>query len=418
MVAEARIGVLIETDDPDVAAAVSPGASERDFDGAEQVAVFEAPSWTGRQATARIEQLCRAHGLDRVVIAGPSSGGGLVPEWIDGETDQARIPVICAPVREQCAGAEHDRDARAAKARRLLDMAVARARGTQPCAVADIAVERSVAVIGGNHAAFQMARILLEAGYPVVLLQTGSADGCFYPISRQLVEQVSTHGNVELIADARVEHVAGRIGDYRLRVGSAGGRTIRRVGALVVAVDAETCPLRISDAVAAPERVLSLREYGQVVAAGGLDEKAACIWLDRDGLDRRCAGQAALESALAHARRGGRATLLFRQIPLYGHGGQVLYDQARAAGVTAIRYDTAPHFSMDNGTVRVAVTDTAVLDGMLEFAADRLVVPALVRPPESHARLAALLRQPPDLQGYLQPGNVRHRPVASARSVA
>ena len=415
MNANARIGLLLETGDPEVAAALPPEGFEASFEGSCEVVVCRAASWTGSEAQGRIEKVCRKHSLDRIVVAGAKPGAGPVTEWIESENGQPWVPVTWAAVGEHCAWVEKDMAVRTAKMQRLLEMAVARVRGAEPCEVLDVSTARSVAVVGNNHAAFQMASSLLDAGFSVVLLQTGSSDGCFYPISRTLVEQVTSHENVQVVADASVDQVEGHIGNFRLRVGTSTGRSFFRAGALVVAVDAETCPLQVSDAIEAPDRVLSLRKYGQAVARGELDGKAACIWLDRDGLDRRCAGQAALNSALAHAQRDGRPTLLFRQVPLHGHGGQMLYDDARAAGVTAIRYDAPPRFSAVNGDVRVTVTDTAVPDGVLEFAADRLVIPALVRPPESHARLAALLRQPLDLQGYLQPGNVRHRPVGSAR---
>ena len=415
MDANARIGVLIETGDPAVAASLPPEGLEVCLGGSDEVAVFLAVSWTGRNASSSIGQLCRQENLSGVVICGPSSGSGLAPEWIEGENGQPLVPVTWAAIRDHCVWVEKDEDARAAKTRRLVEMAVARVRDTEPCTMTDVATERTVAVAGGNHAAYQMASVLLDAGFPVILLQSGASDGCFYPISHELVERVTSHAKAQVVADASIEQVDGHIGNYRLRVSAAKKRRFFRVGAVVVAVDAETGPLDLDDALDAPERVMSLRQYGEVVKRGELDGKAACIWLDRNGLDRRCAGQAALTSALEHVRRNGRPTLLFHQIPVYGHSGQVLYDDARAAGVTVFRYDTAPRFSAANGTVQVTVTDPALPDGALEFGVDRLVLPARVRPPESHARLAALLRQPLDLQGYLQPGNVRHRPVGSAR---
>ena len=415
MDANARVGVLIETGDTAVAASLPPEGFEMRLGGPDEVAVFQAASWTGRDAPARIKQLCREEGLKRVVICGPSPASGLLLEWIEREDGQPLVPVTWAAIREHCAWVEKDEHARAAKTRRLLEMAVVRARGTKPCTMTSIPAERTVAVAGNNHAAFRMASVLLDAGFPVVMLRTGASDGCFYPISEELVARVTSHANVQVLVDASIEQVEGHVGNFRLRVGTPAKRTFFRVGAFVVAVDAETGPLDFDDTLGAPERVLSLREYGEVVTHGKLDGQAVCIVLDRDGLDRRCAGQAALTSALEHARRDGKPTLLFRQIPVYGHGGQVLYDDARAAGVTVIRYDAAPRFSVVGGGLRVTVTDAALPDGMLEFPVDRLVVPARIRPPESHARLAAMLRQPLDLQGYLQPGNVRHRPVGSAR---
>ena len=157
-----------------------------------------------------------------MVICGPSSGPGLAPGWLDGENGEPRVPVTWAAIREQCAWVEKDEQARAAKTRRLLEMAVARARGSEPCAMTSIPIERTVAVAGANHAAFRMAAALLEAGFPVVMLQTGAADGCFYPISQELVARVTSHASVQVVADASIEHLEGHVGDFRLRVRGQG----------------------------------------------------------------------------------------------------------------------------------------------------------------------------------------------------
>jgi len=415
MDAKLRTGLLLETGDPDVEASLPPEGFETELGGPNEIVVLRAASWTGPDAPDTLEKLCRDERLDRLVIAGPSPGVAPVPEWIEAEDGQPWVPVSRAAIGEHYLPSEMGNKARTAKTRRLLEMAVARARGTRPYTLTTVAAERSIAVAGNNHAALHMAAALLDAGFPVILLQTGAADGCFYPIDGELVEAVTSHAGVRLVPEASIEQVEGHVGDFRLRMRSPEGRAFLRAGALVVAIDAEICPLRVDELPGTPPQVLSLRQYGEAVAAGELDGTAACVWLDRDGLDRRCAGRAALSSALEHARRGGRPTLLFRQIPVYGPGGQLLYDDARAAGVGVIRYDAAPRFSQVNGALRVTVSDTVLPDGALEFAVDRLVVPALVRPSDSHARLAALLRQPLDVQGYLQPGNVRHRPVGSAR---
>lgn len=416
MAAHARIGIFVEDGETAVADCLStdelelaPGASGG------TIVVFRAPSWTSQDAPPRIGRLCRQERLDQVVICGPSPASGLLPEWVEID-HRPPVPVTWAAIREHCAWVEKDEVARAAKARRLVEMAVARARGAEPGTFADVAPQRAVAVVGSNHAAYQMASVLLDADLPVILLKTEPPEGCFFAVPTELVQRVTCHPDAQVVADAVLEDVAGHVGNFRLRVATPSGRVSFRVGALVVAVDAQTGPLGLGSALDGSGCVLGLREYGQMVPSGALDGKAACIWLDRDGFDRRCAGQAALAFALEHAHRGGRPTVLFRQMPLYQHSGQRLYDNARAAGVTVIRYDgTSPRFTVAGDAIGVAVTDSVLPDRTLEFVADRLVTPVPARPTDSHSRIAALLRQPLDLQGYLQPGNVRHRPVGSAR---
>ena len=93
MDANPRIGLLLETGDPAVAASLPPEGFEARLGVPREVMVFRAASWTGRDAPARIKRLCREQGLNRVVIGGPSSGTGLVPEWIEGQNGQPGVPV-------------------------------------------------------------------------------------------------------------------------------------------------------------------------------------------------------------------------------------------------------------------------------------------------------------------------------------
>lgn len=411
-----RIGVFIETGDPQVAESLTQKELDNIFPKNGDVSVFRGESWTDADAPARIGRLCATEQIGQAVVCGPSVGSGLIPEWIDGENGQAAIALSAAAIREQCAWVEKDPATRAAKARRIVEMAVARVRGAAPVEFSTVEADRTVAVIGGNHAAFQMSAVLLDAGFPVTLLQTEAPAGCFYPLPSELVQRVRSHPNLCHVENVEIDSLQGLVGAFCIRVCGAKENTVYPAGAMIVAVDAQTRPLELGAELDKSDLVISLREYGQSVVAGKLDRKSVCIWIDRDGLDRRCAGQAALSFALEHARRGGHPVLLYRQIPVYGTQGQVLYDDARTAGVTVIRYDEQnPRFEPSADSLRVTITDTILTDRVLSLQTDLLVAPAPVTPSATHAWLATLLRQPLDLDGFLQPGNVRHRPVSSAR---
>jgi heterodisulfide reductase subunit A len=401
-----RIGLLVETADPQLGRALG---DDLDRDPGE-IRVFRAPRWTDRDAPARIEQLCREEHLGHLVVCGRPDDTARLPSWIDGNGN-GPIPVTRAALHAFRTGDSH-----ATRTRRQVDMALASARTSSPRTLAHVDTDRTVAVAGGNHAAYQMAAAVLDAGHPVLFLRTPPPDGCFYPVPAELIRRVERHPDVRLIAGASLLRLEGCVGAYRLEVVEGSKRAWHAAGALVVAVDAHTGPLGLGEALESTGRIASLRAYGAAVAAGELDGRAACIWLDRDGQDRRCAGQAALTYAREHAGRGGRPVLLCRQVPVVGPQGQKLYDGAREAGVVVIRYDQAlPAIRPRDGGLCVEVQDTTIPGRVLEFKTDLLVAPAPVRPSEAHAHLAAVLRQPLDLEGYLQSGNVRHRPVGAAR---
>ena len=408
-----RIGVLVDTADADLQSVLSPADARAILAGCDDAVVLE--TWDGLTAE-QLTQRCGEEGLSKLVLCAPSSATCQLPDWVAGPEPDRGIAVICAAIRDHCAWVEPDAPTATAKAARLLAIAVQRARGTAAPMLAEVDVDRTVVVIGGNHAAYRMVAELADAGFPVVLLLTEAPSGCFYPLPASLTRQALTNPLVRVVEGATPLRLEGCVGAYRLDVNTDSGPETVSAGALIVAVDALTEPLHLGNGLDGDRRIIGLRDYGELLRRERLNGDRVCVWLDRQGPDRRCASQAALRFSLDHARRGGHPTVLFSHAAVYGSYGQMLYDDARAAGVTFIRYDgAAPTVAASDGEVAVSVADSALPERALELTADLLVVPAAVKPSAHHADLARILHQPLDTQGFLQSGNVRHRPVGSAR---
>lgn len=401
-----RIGVLIEVADAEARRIVSGSELLERLDRQGDLVVHEAPDWTTGLAVERIAALCEAEALDGVVVCGPASGYSALGEFVEVPGDRA-VPVVYAPIVEQGA---------LAKTWRHMEIALAKARHMSPRSLVEMEVERRIAVVGGNHSAYLTAEALVEANFDVLMLLTDPPSGCFYPVSEELVDKVSRHDGVESVPGAFIYRVSGGLGAFRLWISTPEGRTERLVGGVVLAVDAQCEPLDLSRELLDSGRVMGLREYGEKIAAGELENEAVCIWLDRGGTDRQCAGQAAMRFSRDHAKKGGQPTILFHNAPVYGTAGQLLYDQARASDVVFVRYDgQSPRISNSGNQLKVTTSDVLLPDRSLELSVDRLVVPAAASPSAYTVELARMFHQPLDLQGYLQPGNVRHRPVSSSR---
>ena len=236
------------------------------------------------------------------------------------------------------------------------------------------------------------------------------------PCLDDLAQQVFIHPLVRVIEGAAVHRLDGCVGAYRLGIATDAGPETLSAGALVIAIDAQTEPSHLGNGLDGDRRVISLRDYGELLQKERLNGDQVCVWLDRQGPERRCAGQAALRFSLEHARRGGHPTVLFSNAGVYGQTGQKLYDDARSSGVRFIRCDgAAPTVSPTDRGMVVSVADSVLPERALELNADLLVVPGTVGSSDYHRDLARILHQPLDTQGYLQSGNVRHRPIASAR---
>ena len=408
-----RIGVLVDAADADLRSVLSPDDVRAILAGCDDAVVLETRDGLTAE---QLSQRCGEDGLTKLVLCAPSSATCQLPEWVAGPDPDRGIPVVCAALRDHCAWVEPDASKAAAKAARLLEIAVQRARGTAAPTLVEVDVDRTVVVIGGNHAAYQMVAELANAGFPVVLLLTEAPSGCFYPLAAGLIREARSNALVRVVEGATLHRLEGCVGAYRLDVSTDSGPETVSAGALVVAVDAMTEPLHLANGLDGDRRVISLRDYGARLRQEQLNGDRVCVWLDRQGPDRRCASQAALRFSLDHARRGGHPTVLFSHAAVYGTLGQVLYDDARTAGVSFIRCNGAvPTVASTERGLVVSVADAVLPEHALELTADLLVVPAAVRPSANHEHLSRMLHQPLDTRGYLQSGNVRHRPVGSAR---
>ena len=411
-----RIGVLLSRGDDRQENILPLESIKSELAGQEDLFFFEAPTGKSPDLADYLSRLCEEEGLTQLVVNGRASDLSNLPEWVHNGNGGPAVPIIRTIPWVQGDGAGEDNEAIKAKAGRMLQMAIARSRGAAGITLVKVTAERRIAVVGGNHAAYAMAETLIEAGFKVLFLDGGQPKGCYYACSEDQKDKIRSHPSVEMVADATVKSIDGGVGAYRLKADTADGPKTFTLGAIILAVDGDTGALALSEELNASGQVMTLREYGEQLSSGHLDWKRICIWLDRQGVDRRCAAQAATGFALAHARQGGRPTILAHHMPVYGLEGQQIYDEARAAGVTFLRYNgQPPEVSISAQGLNLAVRDTVLNDRILELAVERLVLPEPAVPASINEALSKMLHQPLDQEGYLQSGNVRHRPTGSSR---
>ncbi len=408
-----KIGVLLETCEPDLNELVPPDKLVSMLADEHGVLVLSAPCWSDETSVQRIRKACVENNLDGVVICGPSPESSQVSDWLEIQDRQEAVAVVHAAIHDHVSPDGKDDKKALEKIERLVRMAIARVRGSSPVRVMEKPVQRKVLVIGGTQAAFETSQRLAGSGLQVVMAESKPAP-CVYPLNQDMVKELRSSKNVDIIEDGSIEYVDGAVGDFHVELSTASGRRYLEVGAIVVAVELETFESAKLPGVDS-ERVLSLRVFGQQLQDGGGTADSVCILLDRGENERICAAKAAVEFAYKHAKAGGKASIVARHMPVYGTQGQQIYDEARKAGVRFLRVAQEPSIEQGAGCISVKITDTVLPEKQLSLQVDRLVLPESMGPSKRLARLAHVLHQPRDLMGYLQSGNVRHRPVGSAR---
>jgi len=383
---------------------------EKRLAAAGRLPVYTSSSWSGTQGCREMAGKVRGSAAGGVVLAGPSPSMASAPPWVDAE-DETALRVESANIREQCAWVHPDREVATAKAERLVRIALARASRAGRLHIVDRPVNRSVAVVGRGAEAYAVAENLAAAGVEVIIIPTTCVQSPLRPVAEEVRERVEKLPRVSVEEAGEVAALDGSVGNFRLTVGTNGEARTLETGAVVCAMDAIAAPVGAPGTLAGHAGVVSLDAFGS--STGG---DSVCVRLDLEAGTHKLDARRALDALVEHVGKGGRGTVLYQDMPVFGREGQARYDRARLAGVQFIRVVAGPPgFADEDGRIRITVLDEVLPEKPLGLLVDRLVLPGSVRPAEGYRRLAAILAQPLDEEGFLQPSNIRHPPTAAAR---
>ncbi len=368
--------------------------------------VADLTSQIENESRQEIASAALEHNLGAVVLCGAPYSSSQNYIMVGTNGDSRALPLVQVNLREPFT--QNTNEAAFAKAERLLTLAVTRARLAQPITLGHVTANRRVLVIGGNMAAYKTAETIVNAGFPVSLMKTPLSEAELLPPDPALIKTVESQENIEIIEGAVLRHLSGSVGDFHASFMQNGERLRLTAGAVVITADAKTGPL--------PKDAPAALPLGTFLAETQPGQDAVGIWLDHSGPEGRYASYAAVQAARHHQEAGGKAYVLLRNVSTYGLEGQSDYDAARDAGVTLLRYaDTPPSFEKDGDGYLASLKDAILPEREIQVKIDRLFASGPAIPALHNPAVAKLLRLPTDSEGFLQPANVRHLPVASAR---
>jgi heterodisulfide reductase subunit A len=260
----------------------------------------------------------------------------------------------------------------------------------------------SVLVWGGCEDGELTARHLAESGYAVHYLEPREQIGFDHP-------------GISAYPQSRLTALEGVVGDYQVAFTSAGQKLRVPAAAVVVAAG-----IQLADAAVATDNrfVQSLSEFAERFDNEPADRPDTVVfWLDRVEPEWKAHARECLHLSLAQAESGGRAVVIMQKMLVHGLTGQQLYDKARRKGVRFLRMHDPSRLKLDSGGDRLKLTfREETLPGIeLSLDCDLLVVPEPVKNPPLAAEIAGVIRQPRDVEGFLQSANIRHRPIGSPR---
>jgi heterodisulfide reductase subunit A-like polyferredoxin len=391
-----------------------------------------------QDAQEQMKTLIKEHRLNRVVVAActPKTHEGIFMDTLTG-TGLNKYLLEMANIRNQDSWVHSDNPQEAtAKAKDLVQMAVARAVFLHPLREKIIPVNERALVVGGGVAGMNAALGLADQGYEVVLVEKeeqlgGMANRLTFTIEgadvqdylEELIRKVKTHPKIQVLTRSLIVGFTGFKGNFTTEVLAGPGMYERKInhGVVIIATGAnEYKPKEYlyaqSDAVLTQvELAQRLKEKG----AGDLNQVVMiqCIGSrneENPNCSRICC-QSAVKNALKIKTMNPDAQVfvLYRDIRTYGLL-EDYYKEARDRGVLFFRFDPdhPPVAEPVDGGVRVTFKDH-ILGRDLQVEADLLALSAGMAAADTE-ELASIVKLARTAEGYFMEAHVKLRPVDMA----
>jgi heterodisulfide reductase subunit A len=361
--------------------------------------------------------------IDRVVVAAcsPEFKEHVFRQVLENAGLNAHL-FSMANIKEQCSWA-HEGDV-TGKAVELIKMAVNRTRLLQPVKKKKFSVTRKVLVIGGGFAAINASLQLSRAGLRTTLMQRAAILGagtaeveslCGFDIN-SMVSEVEGDENIEILTSAEMTAIAGKIGNFTVRIRKGCEEISHKYGALVVATGYQT-KLALESELKSDANIVSQEKLCHMLRDPDLEIRPGTIGFMFDFSDEnsRLPTLATLNNALAAKRKWGSEVYVFyKSVKVDSEGIERLYQEARDCGVMFLKSDISPRIAVENGKIKIEAKDV-FLDGEINLACDVLVAEEQLLPAEETEAMSSILNIRKDSSGFYQDENVHLYPVTSEK---
>jgi len=383
----------------------------------------------------KMSDLIREKGLNRVVVAActPKTHETLFQETLSN-AGLSKYLFEMANIRNQCSWVHRDDpDAATQKSMDLVAMSVAKAAYLEPLKEPVLEVDQHALVVGGGIAGMEAAKNLAAQGFKTYIVEKSERLGGnalsihttwkgedVQEYTANLIKSVLDDEKIKVLLDAQITEVEGFVGNFRTMVRQGResrmlehGVTIMATGAREIRPDENGCIShpRITTGLDLQRRFISEKE-----ALGALKSVVflQCFGSrvpERPYCSKVCCTQS-INSALKLKQMNPsmRVFVVYRDMRPYGLR-EDLYRQARAAGISFVRYDEDKGFdiSAEGDVLKTEFTDTGL--GRRMVIRPELLVLASAMVPEEVSELARFFKVSRNDDGFFAEAHVKLRPV-------
>ena len=394
----------------------------------------------------KISRTIQEQRLNRVVVAScsPRTHEPLFQETL---REAGLNPCLfeMANIRDQCSWIHgHVPEKATAKAKTLVQMAVAKAGLLESLYAVMLPVIQKGLVIGGGLAGMTAALSLADQGFDAILVEReselgGNLRNLYHTIQgedvqqylKALVQEIENHPRIKVYKSAAIEDVKGYIGNYKTTIevkgqeptaGSQKAQIEIEHGVVIVTTGAEESrPMEYL--YGEDERVITqteLEKRMQNPQAHKLARLKNVVMIQcvgsRDAEHPYCSRvccQGAVKNALELRELNPKVNIfvLYRDMRTYGFLEEY-YQRARDKGIIFLRYDEElkPVVEKDGDKLKVKARDL-VLETDLTVSPDLVVLAPAIVPHKDAAAISQMLKVPLNENSFFLEAHVKLRPV-------
>ncbi len=322
------------------------------------------------------------------------------------------------------------------KAKDLVRSAVSKVALAAPLAEAELEVNQTAMVIGGGISGITTAKSLAMQGFRTHLIERsgqlgGQALNLYHTSSNEdvqeklsaMIQDIERNKKITIHLNTELSSVEGFVGNFKTTLSSKKKKKVLEHGVAVIATGAvpfqpdEYCfgqDSRIITSLDLDKKFMTNDPMLQDLVNAVFIQCVGSREPDRPYCSRVCCTHS-VHNALELKKRNPKMNvyILYRDIRTYGER-EILYKEARAAGVIFIRYSVnqKPGVVLSDGKILVTATDH-VLGRLVEIEADLLTLASSIVPYKDE-KLAKFFKVPMNDDGFFVERHAKLGPVEFA----
>jgi len=356
-----------------------------------------------------------------------------------------------ANIREQCSWVHFNfPEAATDKAKDLINMAVARVRYLEPQSELKVSVNPSALIIGGGPSGIAAAKLLLEKGFKVDIVEKSNKLGGYLNnlfivnndledpnhIINDYISQIMSNNNCSVHLNSEVMEISGSIGDFLIKIckenkcinnknkvdlsdGEYNKDILQlRPGVIIVSIGAQEFKPYGYFEYGKNEKVLTLTEFHKLLKSDDLNTRIqkgeiqtiAFIQCVGSRLDENqgvsycskicCGNTFRIIKYLNKKYPNIKHIVFYRDITVYGLD-ENLYREVRYSGTLFIRYDKANPPQIIKNKDKLLIKSYNVFDNKeMEINADLLILATPLIPAPDTEKLSKILKVPLAYNGF------------------